>query len=275
MDAGSVSRPERAGESGQLLALGWIRQANLIRCPVLSKTLARGPPSEPSQPPQMPWGWVVCRGAPTLWACGRSGRARVLARSRAGPPERLLTPPEGAHGACHGCEGMGETPRKLCFEIPILRQLPSQATRLVFVYDAGPCGSWLSRSLTTKGYDCWGVAPAPLPKQAGDRVKTDRRAALKLAQLLRLGDLTPVSVPTREEEAMRALCRARDEALRDLSRFDNPRPLMDSLGLTPSASSRGARRRPGAMTKAWHTHARRALVAGAWAYRYPKTVRRP
>ena len=140
----------------------------------------------------------------------------MLARSRAEPPERLLTLSEGAHGACHGCEGMGETPRKLCFEIPILRQLPSQATRLVFVYDAGPCGSWLSRSLTTKGYDCWGVAPAPLPKQAEDRVKTDRRAALKLAQLLRSGDLTPVSVPTREEEAMRALCRARAEALRDL-----------------------------------------------------------
>ena len=60
----------------------------------------------------------------------------------------------------------------------------------------------------------------------------------------------------------------------DLTRVDNPRQLMSSLGLTPSAYSRGARRRQGSSTKAGHSHARRVLIAGAWAYRYPANVSR-
>jgi transposase len=95
-----------------------------------------------------------------------------------------------------------------------MRQRPSKATRRGLVSEAGPCGSGLSRSLTKKGDDGWGVAPSWLPKKAGDRVKTDRREALHLARLMRSGDLTPVSVPKVEDEAMRALCRARAEALR-------------------------------------------------------------
>ena len=63
-------------------------------------------------------------------------------------------------------------------------------------------------------------------------------------------------------------------ALGDLTRFDNPRQLMDYLGLTPSESSSGPRRRQGAMTKAGNSHARRALVEGAWASRYPAKVSR-
>jgi len=61
----------------------------------------------------------------------------------------------------------------------------------------------------------------------------------------------------------------------DLTRFDNPRQLMHYLGLTPSAYASGARRQQGSMTKTGNTHARRALVEGAWAYRYPATVSRP
>jgi len=57
--------------------------------------------------------------------------------------------------------------------------------------------------------------------------------------------------------------------LGDLTRFDNPRQLMNYLGLTPSEYSSGARRQQGSMTKSGHTHARRALVEGTWAYRYP------
>jgi transposase len=64
-------------------------------------------------------------------------------------------------------------------------------------------------------------------------------------------------------------------ALGDLTRVDNPRQLMNDLGLTPSEYSSGARRQQGSMTKAGHTPARRALVEGAWAYRYPAKVRRP
>jgi transposase len=63
-------------------------------------------------------------------------------------------------------------------------------------------------------------------------------------------------------------------ALGDLTRFENPRQLMGYWGLTPSESSSGERRRPGAITKAGNTHARRALVEGAWASRYPAKVSR-
>jgi transposase len=63
-------------------------------------------------------------------------------------------------------------------------------------------------------------------------------------------------------------------ALGDLTRFDIPRQLMHDLGLTPSAYASGARRQQGSMTKTGNTHARRALVEGAWAYRYPAQVSR-
>jgi transposase len=260
----------------------------------------------------------------------------------------------------------------------LIRQLHSKAKHLVFVYEAGPCGYWLYRYLSKKGYVCWVVAPSLIPKKAGDRVKTDRRDAVQLARLMRSGDLTPVYVPTVEDEAIRDLCRAREDAvadlkaakfrlkafllrhdirymgqatwgpahlrwlsevvcptpaqqivfqeyvravtehtarlqrleqelhehvkswrlhpvvealqalrgvqctvavttvaeLGDLTRFEHPRQLMKYLGLIPSEYSTGERRRQGAMTKAGNTHARRALVEGAWAYRYPAKVSR-
>jgi transposase len=62
--------------------------------------------------------------------------------------------------------------------------------------------------------------------------------------------------------------------LGDLTRFENPRPLMSSLGRVPSEPSRGERRRQGSLTKTGNGHARRVLVEGAWAYRYPATVSR-
>jgi transposase len=62
--------------------------------------------------------------------------------------------------------------------------------------------------------------------------------------------------------------------LGDLTRVDNPRPLMTCVGLIPSAYSSGERRWQGTMTTAGNTHARRALVEGAWSYRYPATVSR-
>jgi transposase len=62
--------------------------------------------------------------------------------------------------------------------------------------------------------------------------------------------------------------------LGDITRFDNPRQLMSYLGLTPSEYSSGERRRQGGIAKAGNRHARRALVEGAWAYRYPAKVSR-
>jgi transposase len=260
----------------------------------------------------------------------------------------------------------------------LIRKLQSKGQDLVFVYEAGPCGSWLYRYLRNKGYACWVVAPSLIPKKAGDRVKTDRRDAGQLARLMRSGDLTPVYVPQVEDEALRDLSRAREDTIRDLkaakfrlkafllrhdirstgqatwgpahlrwlaevvcstpapqivfqayvravnehtdrlqrleqtlhepvqtwrlqpvvealqalrgvqctvavtiiadrgdlTRVDHPRQLMSYLGLTPSDYSSGERRRQGSITKTGNTHARHALVEGAWAYRYPAKVSR-
>jgi transposase len=98
----------------------------------------------------------------------------------------------------------------------LIRRLQSKAARLVFAYEAGPCGYVLHRSLTRKGLQCLVVAPSLIPKKAGDRVKTNRRDAVQLARLLRSGDLTPVYVPTVEDEAIRDLGRAREDAMADL-----------------------------------------------------------
>src|SRR5919201_4235080 len=98
----------------------------------------------------------------------------------------------------------------------LIRKMPSKAKHLIFVYEAGPCGYWLYRYLTKKGYDCWVVAPSLMPKKSGDRVKTNRRDALQLARLARSGDLTAVSVPQVQDEAIRDLTRARADAISDL-----------------------------------------------------------
>jgi len=82
---------------------------------------------------------------------------------------------------------------------------------LLFCYEAGPCGYGLYRQLTGAGHDCQVVAPSLIPKKPGERIKTDQRDALKLARLLRTGDLTAVWVPDAEQEAMRDLTRARDD----------------------------------------------------------------
>ncbi|MCX5789240.1 MAG: IS110 family transposase, partial [Elusimicrobia bacterium] len=86
---------------------------------------------------------------------------------------------------------------------------------LEFVYEAGPCGYQLHREMTALGEHCTVIAPSMTPKKPGDRVKTDSRDAEKLAQLHRAGQLTPVRVPTREEEAARDLTRVREDALVD------------------------------------------------------------
>ena len=280
----------------------------------------------------------------------------------------------------HGAEviSLGTVGTRQCDIDKLLRHLQSKSPQLVFVYEAGPCGYWLSRSLMNKGYVCWVVAPSLIPKKPGDRVKTDRRDARQRARLMRSGDLTPVYVPAVDDEAIRDLSRAREDTLRDLkaaklrlkafvlrhdirstgranwspahlrwlsevvcptpaqqmvfqeyvqtvteqterlqrlehelheqvktwrfqpvvealqalrgvqftvavttvaelgdlTRFANPRQLMNYLGLTPSEYASGARRQQGSMTKTGKTHARRALVEGAWAYRYPAKVSR-
>jgi transposase len=85
-------------------------------------------------------------------------------------------------------------------------------------YEAGPCGYALQRQMTTARVSCQVIAPGLVPRKPGERVKTNRRDARKLAELLRAGLLTEVRPPTPEEEAVRDLCRARDDAREDLQR---------------------------------------------------------
>ena len=110
---------------------------------------------------------------------------------------------------------LGTCGTRQCDIAPLMRKRQSQAKHLVFVSEAGPCGSWLSRSLTHKASVCWVVAPSCMPTKAGDRVNTDRRDALPLARLRRAGDLTPVDVPALDDAALRDLRRAREATLRD------------------------------------------------------------
>jgi transposase len=86
---------------------------------------------------------------------------------------------------------------------------------LRFCYEAGPTGYALYWQLTGMGAKCEVVAPTLVPVKAGDRVKTDRRDALKLARNYRAGELTPVWVPDAAHEALRDLVRAREAAKKD------------------------------------------------------------
>ena len=260
----------------------------------------------------------------------------------------------------------------------LIRTLRSKAEDLIFVYEAGPCGYNLYRYITKEGFQCVVAAPSLIPRKPGERVKTDRRDAKKLARLLRSGDLIAVFVPGVEDEAIRDLCRVREDTLRDLkaakqrlkalllrldirytgtanwgaahlrwlsqivcptpaqqiafqeyinaitqrteclarleahlrevaptwrlyplveayqamrgiafqgaitmaaelwdiTRFYNPRELMDFVGLIPSENSSGTRRRQGSITKAGNGHARRTLVEAAKSYRYPAKISR-
>jgi transposase len=94
-----------------------------------------------------------------------------------------------------------------------IRKIQSRGSELHFAYEAGPCGYDIYRHLTKQGLSCIVVAPSLIPKKSGDRVKTDRRDAMGLARLYRSGDLTAVYVPREDDEAMRDLCRSREDAV--------------------------------------------------------------
>lgn len=85
-------------------------------------------------------------------------------------------------------------------------------------YEAGPCGYTLQRRLEAEGFGCVVAAPSLTPVKPGDRVKTDRRDARKLAEHRRAGLLTAVCSPSEAQEAARDLCRCREDAREDLMR---------------------------------------------------------
>lgn len=103
---------------------------------------------------------------------------------------------------------IGNTPEALD---KLVWQLRKGGARLLFCYEAGPCGYGIHRQLTDRGWDCQVVAPSLIPRKAGDRVKTDRRDSLLLARLHRAGELTAVWVPDGVQEALRDLTRARED----------------------------------------------------------------
>ena len=95
----------------------------------------------------------------------------------------------------------------------VIRKLKTKGAELRFAYEAGPCGYQVYRHLTAQGYSCLVAAPALIPRRPGDRLKNDRRDALALARLFRAGELTPIKVPDEDDEAMRDLTRAREDAI--------------------------------------------------------------
>ena len=105
----------------------------------------------------------------------------------------------------------GEIANTLEEVVKLVRRLRKDGVRLLFCYEAGPCGYGLHRQLKDLHQECQVMAPSLIPKKPGDRVKTDRRDAMTLARLLRAGELTSVWVPDEAQEALRDLTRARED----------------------------------------------------------------
>lgn len=100
-----------------------------------------------------------------------------------------------------------------------VKQLKKKAPgEVACCYEAGPCGYVLQRQLQHEGFECAVIAPSLIPSKPGDRIKTDRRDAKKLVELFKAGLLTEVRPPTEAEEAVRDLCRCREDARLDLTR---------------------------------------------------------
>lgn len=102
--------------------------------------------------------------------------------------------------------------------LKLLKKLQKPGRKLKFCYESGPCGYEIYRFLTERGISCIVAATSLIPTKAGDKVKTDKRDAKKLARLFRSGELTAVWVPGEAQEALRDMVRSREDAVRDLQR---------------------------------------------------------
>ena len=110
---------------------------------------------------------------------------------------------------------------KIFHDEPSVRRLIARfddPERLRVCYEAGPTGYELQRLLARLHVRCDVVAPSLIPRAPGDRVKTDRRDARRLARLHRAGELVAIRIPTETEEAVRDLCRARADVVDDRRR---------------------------------------------------------
>ena len=101
----------------------------------------------------------------------------------------------------------------------LAKRLKREATgELRVCYEAGPCGYALQRQLRELGVECIVVAPSLIPVKPGERIKTNRRDAVKLAVMMRAAALTEVHPPSLEAESVRDLCRCRDDLRQDSMR---------------------------------------------------------
>jgi transposase len=110
----------------------------------------------------------------------------------------------------------GRVVGKIAHDVGKLTKLLSRIgppEQLHLVYEAGPTGYGLQRSLGTRGYVCEVIAPAQMPRRAGDRIKTDGRDCIQLAECSRAGQLRAVWIPAPGDEAIRDLSRAREDAV--------------------------------------------------------------
>ena len=111
---------------------------------------------------------------------------------------------------------LGTVPGGVVAVSKAMRKLVSPGhARLPIVYEAGPCGFVLQRHLSAQGWKCDVVAPSSIPRAPGERIKTDRRDAIKLARLARANDLAVVRVPGPADEAVHDLVRAREDSVRE------------------------------------------------------------
>jgi transposase len=114
--------------------------------------------------------------------------------------------------------------QRICNDEPSIRRFVkgfAEPGRLRTCYEAGPLGYELQRLLVSLKVHCEVIAPSLIPVAPGDKVKTDKRDARRLVRQLRSGELVAIRVPTPAEEAVRDLCRARADALEDLTRARN------------------------------------------------------
>ena len=105
---------------------------------------------------------------------------------------------------------------KVIHDVPKLLKVLAkigQAEQMHLVYEAGPTGFGLQRALQAMGFVCDVIAPSQIPKRAGDRIKTDGRDSIQLAECSRAGQLSAVWIPDLEDEAIRDLSRAREDAV--------------------------------------------------------------
>lgn len=120
-----------------------------------------------------------------------------------------------------GCALDGETGELIERRLPsahgeVVEWVQSLPGPVSAVYEAGPTGFGLARSLAAAGIDCQVLAPSKLIRPSGDRVKTDARDARHLARLLHLGEVVSVAIPSVAQEAARDLVRAREDCRGDL-----------------------------------------------------------